>query len=188
MSDPSRARMNVPTIPAPTISAAHVRALGTRGHASGTAFQAVLVALARQVQRAAARVQRAEASALNLAQQQKVAGVADDLTATAEALREALNAQGRCLLGERRSFLDRVREASERVRTSLVHKPEAGAASWWFALTEAVEALDDAARQVDALAEAQPADTPAAALGREVSARLGLHREALLAEAVRWVG
>jgi hypothetical protein len=175
----------------PTISAGAVRALAERSfrsRASETAFQAVLVAVAHAVQRAAESVQAAEASALNLAQQQKVAAVAEDLAATAEALRAALNAQGRCLLDGRPSLRDKVKEARVRVRESFVPRKEPGAASWWFALSEAVEALDDAAAQVDALADAQPAGAPAAALGREVAARLDAHRQALLAEAERWVG
>lgn len=172
----------------PTISAGAVRALATRGGTSGTAFQAVLVALARAVARAVVRVRTAEHAALNLAQQQKVAAVADDLAATAEALEEALTAQGRCLLDGHRSLREKVREAREKVRESFVQKQEPVAASWWFALSEAVEALDDAAEQVGALADAQPSGNPAAALGREVIAHLDAHRETLLTEAERWVG
>jgi hypothetical protein len=170
-----------------TISAGSVRALATRGRTSETAFQAVLVALAQTVQRAVARVRTAEASALNLAQQQMVSAVADDLAATAAALREALNAQGRCLLDGRRTLREKVKDASEKVRASLAQKQGPAASSWWFALSEAVEALDDAAEQVIALAEAQPAGAPAAALGHEVVVQLDAHREALLAEADRWV-
>src|SRR5690606_2423820 len=144
-----------------TLSAGAVRALATRGRASETAFQAVLVALARTLQRAVGRVRAAEASALNLAQQQQVAGVADDLVATAEALEEALNDQGRCLLDGPRTLREKVKDAGEKVRASLAQKPQP-AASWWFALSEAVEALDDAAEQVRALAEAQPVGAPAA--------------------------
>jgi hypothetical protein len=172
----------------PTISAGVVRALAARGGASGTAFQAVLVALTRAVARAAERVRAAEEAALNLAQRQKVAAVADDLAATTAALEESLTAQGRCLLDGRRSLRERVQEAREKVRASLGARPEPGAASWWFALSEAVEALDDATAQVTALADAQPAGDPAAALGTEVAVHLQAHRETLLAEADRWVG
>ncbi|MDX1420882.1 MAG: hypothetical protein R3181_13025, partial [Rubricoccaceae bacterium] len=149
--------MNVSTIPTGAS-----RALVPPGHASETAVQAVLVALARVVQRAAAHVRAAEASALSLAQQQKVAGVADDLAATAESLHDALTDQGRCLLDARRSFREKVKEASEKVRAALAPTQEPAAASWWFALSEAVEALDDAAEQASDLAEAQPTDAPAA--------------------------
>ena len=180
---PPRACMSVHTI-----SAGSVRALADRSRTSETAFQGVLVAVAHVVQRTAERVRATEASALNLAQQQKVAAVAGDLDALAQALRDALNAQGRCLLDGRRTLRDKVKEAREKVRASLVPKPEPGAASWWFALSEAVEALDDAASQVNTLAAAQPAGAPAAALGREVVAQLDAHREALLTEAERWVG
>jgi hypothetical protein len=175
----------------PTSSTGAVRALAEgrfRSRASETAFQAVLVAVARAVQDAAASVRSAEASALNLAQQQKVAAVADDLAATVEALRAALNAQGRCLLDGPRSLREKVKEARAKVRASFVPRKEPAAASWWFALAEAVEALDGAAAQVDTLAAAQPAGTPAAALGHEVVAQLDAHRQALLAEAERWVG
>lgn len=170
------------------ISAGRVRAFATRSHESETAFQAVLVAVAHTVQRAVACVRGAEASALNLAQRQKVAAVAADLAATQEALQEALTAQGRCLLEGRRSLRDKIKQATGRMRASLAPKKKARAASWWFALSEAVEALGDAAVQVGALADAQPADAPAAALGREVAAHLEAHRETLLAEADRWVG
>ena len=168
-----------------TISARSVRALATRGHASETAFQGVLVAVTRSVQRAVERVRAAEGAALNLAQQQKVAAVAADLVATQEALKDALNDQGRCLLGEHRSFREKVRDAGSKVRDAVAPKSEAGP-SWWFALAEAVEALDDAAMQIQSLAASQPVGAPAACLGREVAAHLGAHREALLAEADRW--
>lgn len=171
-----------------TISTGAARAHVTRSQTSETAFQAVLVALTRAVQRAIVRVRAAEASALNLAQQQKVAGVADDLTATAESLQEALNDQGRCLLDARRSLREKVKEASEKVRASLTPAQEPAAASWWFALSEAVEALDGAAEQANDLAEAQPTGAPAANLAHEVVAHLDAHRETLLAEAGRWVG
>ncbi|HLT48004.1 MAG TPA: hypothetical protein VK002_12295 [Rubricoccaceae bacterium] len=146
------------------------------------------MALAQTLQRAVTRVRATEEAALNLAQRQKVAAVADDLAATEAALKDALNAQGRCLLDGRRSLREKVKDASEKVRASLAQKPEPGAVSWWFALSEAVEALDEAAEQVAALAETQPAGAPAAALGREVVAQLDAHREALLTEAERWVG
>src|SRR5690606_15109317 len=171
-----------------TLSAGAVRALATRGRTSETAFQAVLVALARTLQRAVGRVRAAEASALNLAQQQKVAGVADDLAATAGALQDALNEQGRCLLDRHRTLREKVKDAGEKVRATLAHRPEPAAASWWFALAEAVEALDEAAEQVRVLAAAQPVGAPTAALGHEVAGQLDGHREALLAEAERWMG
>jgi hypothetical protein len=171
----------------PTISAGRVRALATRSLASETAFQAVLVAVVGILRRAIAGVRRAEASALSLAQRQKVAAVAGELAATVEALAEALSAQGRCLLDERRSLREKVKEAGDRVRASLAPKKEPVHASWWFALSEAVEALDEAAVQVRSLADAQPTGAPAAALVREVAGLLDAHRETLLGEAERWV-
>ncbi len=180
---PPRARMSVPTI-----SAGSIQALAASAHESSTAFQSVLVALSHAVARAAERVRAAEEAALSLAQRQKVAAVAEDLAHTTEALQGALSVQGRCLLGEHRSLRTRVKEAGERVRLSLSPKPEPNAASWWFALSEAVAALDEAGARIEALAAAQPSGSPGCAVGSEVGARLDAHRETLLTETERWVG
>ncbi len=168
-----------------TLSAGTVQALATRGDASRTAFQSVLVAAVHAVQRATERVRAAEGAALSLAQREKVGEVVADLRQTEAALRTGLDDQGRCILREKRNLRTLVRDARARVQASL--QPEGPGLSWWFAFTEAVEALDEAASQVETLADAQPEGTPAGALGRRVADQFRAHHDALLDEADRWM-
>ena len=177
-----RSRMSFTTMPAGA-----VLALAPRNEASGTAFQAMLVAAMRAVQRAVERVRAAESAAISLAQQQKVAAVADDLQASADDLRQHLDAQGHCILGEPRTLREKVREAGVRVQEAWATRNDKPTTSWWFALTEAVESLDAEADQLAELAAAQSAETPAGALGRDMVERFRSHHDALLDEAERWI-
>lgn len=169
-----------------TLSPGAVKALATRGGTSRTAFQSMLVAALHSVQRATLRVRVAEEAALSLAQSQKVADVVRDLEETESALRAGLDAQGECLLKEKWTFRGLMKQARAQVQASLQTPDDRPGLSWWYAFTEALEALEEAAAGMMAFADAQPAGTPAGLLGRQVTERFLAHHDALIEESDRW--
>ena len=168
------------------LSAGTVQALATRTDTSRTAFQSMLVAALHAVERATDRVRIAEASALSLAQRQKIADVVADLCETEAALRAGLDRQGACLLKEKWTLKGLVKQAKAQVQASLQTTDDGPRLSWWFAFTEALEALEDAAAGMTAFADAQPGGAPSEALGRQVAARFRAHHDALVDEAEHW--
>jgi hypothetical protein len=169
-----------------TPSALAMTARAPRGEASGTAFQSMLVATVHAVQRAVARLRAAESAALSLAQQQRVAAVADDLQTTAADLRTQLDAQGRCILGEPRTLREKVIEAGTKMQEAFAaRKGETTVLSWTQALAEAIDTLGEEADQLADLASAQSAGTPAGSVGRRTVNQLRTHRGTLLGEVAR---
>ena len=156
--------------------------------ASGTSFQATLAAVLQAAPRVIDRVREAERAALSLAQRERLAEVAADLEAVASSLQSRLDAQGHCLLGRKRGWIAALRARFHRAPRPAPGLRPPGQMGWLFALSAAVEALDEAAMRLQELVAGQPAGTPAAALGREFALRLGGHRDRLLAEADRWDG
>ena len=169
-----------------TPSALAMTARAPRSEASGTAFQSMLVATVHAVQRAVARLRAAESAALSLAQQQRVAAVAEDLQTTAADLRTHLDAQGHCILGEPRTLREKMIEAGTKMQEALAaRKEETAPPSWTQALAEAIDTLGEEADQLADLASAQAEGTPAGAVGRQAVNRLRTHRGALLGEVAR---
>ena len=165
------------------LTAEAVEALAARGVRRGltTAFQSLLAASVGAVSDVAPPVRTASASAINLAQQQHVAAVADGLEAVAEALRGGLSEQGRALMPETKKSL-RERVAS---RPRLRPRPEPALPSWGEAMVAATDALAEAAETVRSLAAAQPDASSARILGEALATRLDHDRDALVDEAAR---
>ncbi len=158
-----------------------VQALAARGVRRGltAAFQSLLAASVGAVAEAAEPVRAAASAAINLAQQQHVAAVADGLDALAAALRSGLSEQGRALTAEpRRGLRDFV---AERLRPRAAPPP----ASWGEAMVVAADAVAEAAAVVATLAAAQPEASSARILGLALAARLDRDRDALVDEAAR---
>ncbi len=152
------------------LCAARVRALAGQHDAERVVFQSVAVTALRLIERVRCRTAQAAEAALSLGQQDKLHSMEDTLVATADALQSALSTQGAQMLnlcGEEEENADET--------------------SWWFALTEAIEALEESAQQMDALADGQPKGSVAADLSRLVGDLLRRQHTDLLVEADQWI-
>ena len=94
------------------------------------AFQSTLAAAATAVHRALQREEVAEDAALSLAQQDALHAMSGELRAISEALHDALDSQGRCLMPDaekkRRAF---------RIPTRAARKAKATPRpTWWYSL------------------------------------------------------
>ena len=161
-----------------------VQALAARGVRRGltTAFQGLLAAAVESVAEAVPPVRAAAAAAINLAQQQHVAAVADGLDAVLDALRGGLSEQGLALLPAPR-LADTLRAM---LRTAT--RPDPAVPSWGEAMVEAADALAAAAETAATLAAAQPERSSARILGEALADRLDRERDALVDEAARTGG
>lgn len=151
-------------------------------------FQALLVAIARAVTATREPVERAQAAALSLRQQETVAAVSAHLGGLLDALATGVSAEGQCLT-QRRTPGEMVRAVLRptpgwlgRLRAA----PDA-APTWVCAVAAAVEALGETAEHAQMLAHAQPAASSARVLGDRVAEALRTDRDALLADVARVV-
>lgn len=149
---------------------------------STVAFQSTLAAATQAVCRALESEEQAEAAALSLAQREALAEMTEELRSAADALGAALTEQGRCLLppeppAPKRWRLRRTRPEAEPTPSS-----------WWFALSEALGALEAGADALAGIADGQPPEAPSRALGTATAALLREHHDRLLEYAERWMG
>lgn len=146
--------------------------LSTDAHAGEVVFQSVAVTALQILDRVLRRDQKALKAALSLGQREKLKEMMASLEVTARALQETLSEQGAQML-----------DLSRKQR-----KPKATEdGSWWFTLTEAVEALEDGSQQMDSLAAGQPEDSAARRLSELVAYLLHQHHGELLFEAEQWI-
>lgn len=151
--------------------AARIEALAQDVEAGRVVFQSVAVTALQLLERAMRRDRQAVEAALSLGQREKLQDMLETLETTAKALREALSEQGAQML-------------------SLCEEPKTGDSeerSWWFALTEAIEALEDGAQQMAPLAAGQPEGSAARELGELTEHLMRQHHADLLTEAEQWI-
>ncbi len=147
-----------------------VHALAAVPGTDSVAFQCVAVAVLQTL----ARVRRCEVeaaeAALSLAQRQNLDEMTEAVDATADALRYMLTAQGARML-----------DRKPRVRGGT---PEH---SWWFALSEALQVIEEGMAWIQSVAAGQPAGSPTHALAQALARLLQPHHDALLHEAEQWL-
>ncbi len=171
-SVPRSALDDVTVAEAPSPLADAVKALVGHPEVESVAFQCVAVAALQTLDRARYREQQAAEAALSLAQRQKLDAMIEAVEAAAGALRAVLNAQG----------------AKLRDRNTLPPPADAPERSWWFALREAIQALDEGGVLLCSLAAGQPEGGPTRRLSGAVAHLLHQHHRDLLAEAEPWLG
>ena len=151
---------------------AALRALVTEVDNHSTAFQSVAVAAVQILEQALCYEREAAEAALSLGQQEKM----DTMVATAEeavqVLRDGLSRQGDkvihlCGGGESPTPTD--------------------GQPWWFALTDALEVLEEGTGRMASLTTAQPSGSPARQLSQLITELLRGHHDALLLEADEWI-
>ncbi len=134
------------------------------------AFQSVLAALLPVLARVLQREEQATGASLSLAQRETLQEMTDTLAAVIRMLRGALNERGQQVLGYERPV-----EAGPPER------------SWWFALSEALEAVEDALQRIPPLVRAQPQNSLARRIGALLVRLLRQHQRHLLHEAREWI-
>lgn len=152
---------------------------------SAVSFQCTLTAASEAVRCALEREAVAEEAALSLAQRETLDGMRAELATAAEALSVALNTQGERFARSESTNKDG-RGMRLRLRLAKPAHPEK-APSWWFALTEAIEALGEGAERLELLAAGQPDQAPARAVAEATARLLQEHHTCLLRQADRWL-
>jgi hypothetical protein len=152
---------------------AALKSLMERVGQKGTAFQSVVVAAVQIIERALCYEREAARAALSLGQQEKLSSMVDTAEQAAAILRSTLSAQG----GSNVTRLCGEAEAPS---------PTDGQ-PWWFALTDALEVLEEGTSRMTSLTTAQPDGSAACELSRVIAQLLREHHDALLLEADEWI-
>jgi len=139
----------------------------------GTAFQSVIVAAVQILERALCYEREAAEAALSLGQQEKLTAMVDTAEQTAALLRSTLSAQGGA------KVMHLCGEGEPPAPTD--NQP------WWFALTDALEVLEEGTSRMSSLTTAQPEGSAARRLCKMVAQLLREHHDALLLEADEWI-
>jgi len=132
----------------------------------------------------------AEGAALSLGQRETMDSLRAELCEASAALGAALQAQGRGstpnVASSARGFRLRLPDRFRLSDRSSGQGPQ-GSPTWWFALTEAIEALGEGAERLEALASGQPKAAPARAVAEATAELLRGHHACLLKQADRWL-
>ncbi len=149
-----------------------LRSLVENTNQTGSAYQSVAVAAVQILERALSYEREAAEAALSLGQQEKLASMVETVEQAAAILRSNLDAQGGkvmhlCAQGDRPEPTD--------------------GQPWWFALTDALEVLEEGTGRMASLTSAQPADSPARELSQLIAQLLRGHHDELLLEADDWI-
>ena len=152
--------------------AEQLRVLAERKHIEGVAFQSVAVAALQVLGDALYRERQAASVAISMAQRNRLQEMIAALEAVGAAIRSMLNAQGRKMLN-----LSTDRDDSANIEKS-----------WWFALTEAIETVEQGIDCVTSIVSRQPKGGAARTLSSIVTRILHRHQHALLSEADEWMG
>ena len=138
---------------------------------SGAAFQSVVIATVRIVERALCKERCVAQAALSLGQQEKLSGMVDAIEEAALLLRDQLSTQGNSLTNL----------CGEQPARSGEAEP------WPDALFSAVHVLDEGVSQLVSLSNAQPKSSSSRALSDCTAQLLRLHHNTLLLEAEEWM-
>ncbi|MFB6249969.1 MAG: hypothetical protein ABEL97_15535 [Salinibacter sp.] len=150
-----------------------LRALVDRVGQEGTAFQSVVVAAVQILEQAICYEREAAEAALSLGQQEKLGAMVETAERAAALLRGILSAQGGSKVMHLCSEVD--------------PPPPTDRQPWWFALTDALEVLEEGTSRMGSLTMAQPEGSSARELSQVVAQLLREHHDALLLEADGWI-
>ncbi len=135
------------------------------------AYQSLAVASLKTLRGVLSREREAERLAISLAQGEKLRHLISTLESTSEAIGQTLDIQGRHVLNLSPDYS--VTRNAER--------------SWWFALVECIEAIEDGIHCILSLAASQPKGGPGRTLTAIVVRLLRSHHRELLVEADSWI-
>lgn len=167
----SPSTIDLAPLPADSTYALVIGSLARHPDAEKVAFQAVVVSTLQMLFTIGQQEQQAADAALSLAQKEKLAHMAQTMQATAEALHQAVRAKGE-------HMLDLATPAASQSGT---------ATSWWFALSEALEALETGLTWTKTLVSGRPRGSAVRTLGDVIARLLHTHHQVLLEEAAQWL-
>lgn len=136
------------------------------------AFQSVAVAAVQILERALCFEREAAEAALSLGQREKMKAMVDTAEEGVATLRNTLSVQGAKVM-----HLCAEKDPA----------PTTSGQPWWFALTDALEVLEEGTGRMASLTTAQPEGSPAHALSQCITQMLRSHHDALLMEAEQWI-
>jgi hypothetical protein len=154
-------------------AAERVRDLARHTQSDSVAYQSVAVAGLQILERVLRHEKAAAAAAISLAQRDKLAGMVQSLEQTVSALRTSLSAQGTKMLHACTQNRP-ITRTDER--------------SWWFALTETIEALEGGIDAISGIVSCQPRGGASRQLSGTIARLLHRHHNDLLSEAEHWIG
>lgn len=149
-----------------------LRALVSEVEDNSPAFQSVAVAAVQILERALCYEREAAEAALSLGQREKMKTMVDTAEEATHTLRNTLSAQGAKVM-----HLCSEKDAA----------PTGTGQPWWFALTDALEVLEEGTGRMACLTTAQPEGSPARTLSQRITQLLRSHHDALLLEAEQWI-
>jgi hypothetical protein len=166
---------NAPSgVPNPDVEA--LRALVDAADCQCAPYQSVAVAAVQILEKALRYEREAAEAALSLGQQEKMSSMVETADQAATVLRDTLNAQGHKVM----------HLCSKQVAPGADLESE-DSQPWWFALSNALEVLEQGTDQMTSLTTGQPAGSPARELSQLTAQLLRSHHDALLLEAEEWI-
>lgn len=147
-----------------------LRELIARSDTSSVVFQSVIVACLQIVSRVRLREELVAEASISLAQSEKLQRLLGELSAVERVLDGALSEQGRCML--------------DMSGTSV--RPTADS-RWWYALSEAIQELEEGTERMASLVGNQPRGTDVRRLAGTVVRLLHKHHAQLVLEAEEWM-
>ncbi len=163
-------RQDVGTAAVPCPYAERVRRIVSSLHGS-VACQSVAVAALQSLERVLQLERTAAKAAISLAQGEKLDQMVQTTESTLDAISQALNAQGSRIMN---LSSDDGSHPSEET-------------SWWFALSETLESIENGTQRILSLASAQPKGGAARQLSTIVVQLLRNKHRQLLSEADAWI-
>ena len=150
--------------------AERVRALACTPGRDTTVFQSVVVAALQTLHRVVTRQRQAAAASISLAQGDKMRQMVESTEAMIAALTDSLSQQG-----------------TKMFQLCSGTPAQRGEASWWFALTETIQGLEEGMERMASLVYGQPKGAPARQLSSLVVRLMHNQHNTLLSEAEQWI-
>jgi hypothetical protein len=160
------------------VAAKRVRQLSASTEAQRVVFQSVAVTGLQLLHRILKRDRQALDAAISLGQREKLENMIGALDAISETLNQSLSEQGA-------QMLDLCGPSDGADGDAPAELPDDD--SWWFALTEALECIEEGIEQMDNLADGQPEDSAPHRLSDLLVEVLRRQHAELLHEAQQWI-
>lgn len=159
------------------VASERVRQLSSSTEAGRVVFQSVAVTGLQLLHSIQQRDQQALEAAISLGQREKLENMISALETLSETLKQSLSQQGA-------QMLDLCAPSGAESDGEPTGEDEG---SWWFALTEALEAIEGGIQQLDSLADGQPEESAPHRLSDLLAEVLRRQHEELLREAQQWI-
>jgi len=140
-------------------------------------YQSVAVAAVQILEKALRYERQAASAALSLGQQEKMGSMVETAEQAVSVLRDTLTMQGHKVM----HLCSRTSSPGPDLDSEDAGQP------WWFALSNALEVLEQGTDQMTSLTRGQSPGSAARELSRLIAQLLRSHHDALLLEAEEWI-